>query len=37
MYHTRGIFSPYLGIATDRPEDFTNYTLINIRTIKDTT
>lgn len=35
MYHTRGIFSPYLGIATDNFEDFANYTLINIRTNKE--
>lgn len=31
-FHTRGIFSPYLGIAQDTFEDFNNYTLINIRT-----
>lgn len=34
-YHTRGIFSPYLGIVTDNPDDFTNYTLINIITNKE--
>lgn len=35
-YHTRGIFSPYLGIATDKVDTFTDYTLINIRTDKET-
>lgn len=31
MFGTRGIFSPYLGFVTNKSEDFTSYTLTNIK------